>query len=327
MPGVRVRVVADEDVVGRVVDVRDRAEPHRPEGVVDGERLRGVEGSQVEATVGRQVDADGAVQHDRGRGQAEAGEGPARRGKAPSRGHQQRHGAPVELGHRRQHRVGEVVVGVPEGAVEVGDHELDVRHRGSLRVGGACGQGGSEHAGVDARGQRTCLLPSVAQVGVGQRARHDEGREHLPPAQPGEDAGDVADGAGAVVPALRDEEVGHARASVRDLFEPRVDALQEVLHEAGHHPEVLRGDEDGGGGGLDVVRAGVGGGQRADPAGCRGVSEAGQHRSPEGVDRRRHGVPDDEQVPGHAPTVRDRRRSTRAWGASTSRARNEVLSR
>ena len=71
-----------------------------------------------------EVDAEGAVQDDGGRGQVEAGQRLGRRPQAPARRHQQRDAPPVELVDGTS-AVVDVVVEVPQRAVEVGHDELD----------------------------------------------------------------------------------------------------------------------------------------------------------------------------------------------------------
>ena len=92
-------------------------------------------------------------------------------GEATTGGDEEGDAAALELGDRGRapHRA-TVVVGVPEGAVEVGDDELDGGHRRSLRGRRrpAARRLRSEHAGVDAGREGGGLLADVGEVVVGR---------------------------------------------------------------------------------------------------------------------------------------------------------------
>ena len=204
------------------------------------------------------------------RGQRIAG-----RREATTGGDEQRDPAALELGDRVEHPVGQVVVGVPERAVEVGDDEVDGGHRRSLRGSRGRRQGGCAQktpASMPAARVAACSRTWARWASVSGPAT-TIGRQRLLPAQPGEDAGHVAHRAGAVVAALAHEQVGQARTAVGHLLEPRVDALEEVLHQARHHPEVLRRDQHRARRGLHVVGARLGRRQASAPA-------AGRRRRP-----------------------------------------------
>src|SRR3546814_19878850 len=77
--------VCSSELPPRVVDVHHRVEADRLERGEHRDRLIARVGRPVEALVGREVDAQRAVQDDRRRSHAYEREGPAGRGQAPDR--------------------------------------------------------------------------------------------------------------------------------------------------------------------------------------------------------------------------------------------------